>query len=135
MDKYTIAFMAVMTAILVASVLMNRFQRLDRKELKDKLDLRETKLLALSRALEEERAKNKIKPRILREEKLHVAEVIVETTVDSFLEDVIDEELKFKLGEAVWEFAKTERLQNPMNCTVRGRAFVRVLDKRGTDNV
>lgn len=127
MAKYIIA---VLIALLTSSVLMNYFQRIDTKELKEKLDLKELKISVLTKTLEHEQRVNSIKPRIIREEKLHVAEVIVETTVDVLREDIIDDELKYKLGEAVWEFAKTQKFTNPKEFVACGRAMVRVVDKR-----
>lgn len=80
----------------------------------------------------------KIKPPIIREETRNVVNVSAETEIDELIEShkpgALDSKLKMLLGEEVWKYATTQKISNPLDYSVSGRAVVSVLDKAVNDN-
>ena len=71
----------------------------------------------------------KIKPPIIREETRKVIDVFAEKELDDMYADRLEQELKHKIVDELWQYAKVQTIKDRVNFRIRGRAMVSVVDK------
>lgn len=74
-------------------------------------------------------SKNKTQPTI-RENTRNVIKVCAEAELDDMYTDRLDQELKNKLAEELWQYADVYKAKNPCKFTVGGKAEIYVADRR-----